>query len=59
MGFLRKIGLVLSFGDRLFLAIALLILICLLWLKFIEQTLPLWVGFLISVILAVIIVKWG
>ncbi|MBS7605937.1 MAG: DUF2160 family membrane protein [Candidatus Bathyarchaeia archaeon] len=59
MGFLEKIGLRTSMGDRIFLGIALLILLHLLWMRFLEKYISLWVCFILSVILLVIIVKYG
>jgi predicted small integral membrane protein len=59
MGFLEKIGLKTSRGDRIFLGMILLILIHLLWMRFIEKYLPLWFALIISLILLIIIVKWG
>jgi len=59
MGFLEKIGLKTSRGDRIFLSMVLLILIHLLWMKFLEKYFTLWPAFFISIILAIIIVKWG
>jgi len=59
MGFLEKIGLKTSRGDRIFLGMVLLILIHLLWLKYLDKYLSLWFAFIISIILLVILVKWG
>jgi len=59
MGFLEKIGLKTSKGDRVFLGMVLLILIHLLWMKFLEKYLTLWPAFFISLALLIILVKWG
>jgi len=59
MGFLEKIGLKTSRGDRIFLGMILLILIHLLWMRFLEKYLSLWFAFIISLTLLIIIVKWG
>jgi len=59
MGFLEKIGLKTSKGDRIFLGMVLLILIHLLWMKFLEKYLTLWPAFFISLALLIILVKWG
>lgn len=59
MGFLEKIGLRTSLGDRVFLGIVLLILLHLLWLRFLEKYVSLWVCLIISVILLVLIAKYG
>jgi len=59
MGFLEKIGLKTSRGDRIFLGMILLILLHLLWMRFLEKYLSLWFAFIISLILLTIIVKWG
>jgi predicted small integral membrane protein len=59
MGFLEKIGLKTSTGDRIFLGMIFLILIHLLWMRFIEKYLSLWFALIVSLILLIIIVKWG
>jgi predicted small integral membrane protein len=59
MGFLEKIGLKTSRGDRIFLGMILLILVHLLWMKFIEKYLSLWFAFILSTVLLIIIIKWG
>lgn len=45
--------------DRGFISVVVLIAIHLLWMRFLEASLPLWVATILSLILAVIIVKWG
>jgi len=59
MGFLEKIGLKTSRGDRIFIGIMLLILIHLLWMAFVEKYLPLWLATIFSVLLLLVITKWG
>ena len=59
MGFLEKIGLKTSKGDRVFLGMVLPILIHLLWMRTLEKYLTLWPAFFISLALLVILVKWG
>jgi predicted small integral membrane protein len=45
--------------DRVFISVVVLIAIHLLWMRFLEPSLPLWIATILSLILAVIIVKWG
>jgi len=44
-------------GDRIFISAALFIAICLLWMKYLESYL--YVAVIISMILSIIIIKWG
>ena len=55
MGFLR---IKTERGDRIFVSAALLIAIHLLWLKYLPQV-NLWIAFVLSILLAAIIVKRG
>lgn len=59
MGFLEKIGLRTSLGDRIFFGMVLLILLHLLWMRFLEKYVPLWICLIISVSLLVVIAKYG
>jgi predicted small integral membrane protein len=59
MGFLEKIGLKTSRGDRIFLGMILLILVHLLWMMLIEKYLSLWFAFILSIVLLIIIIIWG
>jgi predicted small integral membrane protein len=59
MGFLEKIGLKTSRGDRIFVGMILLILVHLLWMMFIEKYLSLWFAFILSIVLLIIIIIWG
>ena len=45
--------------DRYFISVVCLVAIHLLWMRFVEAYLPLFVATIISLILAVIIVRWG
>ncbi|MDW8293571.1 MAG: DUF2160 family membrane protein [Anaerolineae bacterium] len=45
--------------DRIFISVVVLVAIHLLWMRFLEALLPLWIATVLSLILAVIIVKWG
>jgi predicted small integral membrane protein len=45
--------------DRVFISVVCLIAIHLLWLRFLEASLPLWIATVISLILGVIIVRNG
>jgi predicted small integral membrane protein len=59
MGFLEKIGLKTSRGDRIFVGMILLILVHLLWMMLIEKYLSLWFAFILSIVLLIIIIIWG
>ena len=48
-----------SWSDRVFIGIALMIAIGLLWLKFLEKRLSLWVALILSLALIIILVKYG
>jgi predicted small integral membrane protein len=45
--------------DRVFIGVVILVAIHLLWLRFVEAFLPLYVAMLISVAIGVVIVRWG
>lgn len=45
--------------DRVFISVVILVAIHLLWLRFVEALLPLWIATVISVILAVFIIRRG
>lgn len=45
-------------GDRIFISAALMFAIHLLWLKYLPQV-NVWIAFILSIVLAAIIVKWG
>lgn len=45
--------------DRVFISVILLIAIHLLWMRFVEAFLPLGIATILSVVLLVVIVKWG
>jgi predicted small integral membrane protein len=45
--------------DRVFISVVCFIAIHLLWMRFVEEFIPLFVATIISLILAVIIVRWG
>jgi len=59
MGFLEKIGLKTSIVDRVFLSVIIFIAIGLLWLRFLEEYLSIWYSVIVSLIVGIIIVKWG
>ncbi len=46
-------------GDRVFISVLIGIAIHLLWMRFLEQALPIWVATILAVILGVIIFKKG
>ena len=45
--------------DRVFISVVLFVAIGLFWLRFVEFYLPLWIAGVISLILSVIIIRWG
>ena len=45
--------------DRVFIGIVILIGIHLLWLRFMEHTLPIGIATLISLVIAAIVIRWG
>jgi predicted small integral membrane protein len=45
--------------DRVFISVVLFIAIHLLWMRFLEAALPLWIATLLSLVLAVVIVRKG
>lgn len=45
--------------DRFFISGVCLVAIHLLWLRFLEASLPLWIATVVSIILGVIIVRYG
>lgn len=45
--------------DRVFIGVVCFVAIHLLWMRFIEQSLPLWIATVISLVLGYIIVRWG
>jgi len=45
--------------DRIFIGIALFIAIHLLWMRFVETYVPLGVATALSLVLTIVIVKWG
>lgn len=46
-------------GDRVFVSVITGIAVHLLWLRFLEQGLPIWVATILSVIIGIIIFKKG
>ena len=46
-------------GDRVFISVVVLFAIHLLWMRYVEEYLPLEVAFGISLVIAVVILKWG
>ena len=45
--------------DRVFISVICFVAIHLLWMRFVEQYVPLFVATILSIILAVAIVRWG
>jgi predicted small integral membrane protein len=45
--------------DRLFISVVIWVALSLLWMRFLEQSLPLWIANVIAVVLAVFIVRKG
>lgn len=45
--------------DRIFIGVVLLVAIHLLWMRFLEASLPLWVATIISLVLAAVIARRG
>ncbi|WP_210530161.1 DUF2160 family membrane protein [Rubellimicrobium arenae] len=45
--------------DRVFISVVLFVAIHLLWMRFLEPTLPLWIATVLSVILGAVIVRRG
>jgi predicted small integral membrane protein len=45
--------------DRVFISVVCFVAIHLLWMRFIEAFLPLWIATIFTLILAVIIMRWG
>jgi len=45
--------------DRVFISVVCFVAIHLLWMRFLEAFLPLWIATLLSLVLAVIILRWG
>jgi predicted small integral membrane protein len=45
--------------DRVFISVVCLIAIHLLWMRFLEASLPLWIATILAIILGVIIVRKG
>jgi predicted small integral membrane protein len=45
--------------DRVFISVICFVAISLLWMRFVEEFIPLFVATIISLILGVIIVRWG
>lgn len=48
-----------TIGDRIFISVVSLIAIHLLWMRFLEKSMSLWVATTLSILLTVIIIKWG
>jgi predicted small integral membrane protein len=48
-----------SWGDRFFVSLLVFFLISLLWLKFVEPFLPMYVVLILGLIIGFIIIKWG
>jgi predicted small integral membrane protein len=48
-----------SWGDRFFVSLLVFFLISLLWLKFVEPFLPIYVALALGLIIGFIIIKWG
>ncbi len=45
--------------DRVFISVVCFVAISLLWMRFVEAFIPLFVAAILSAILAVIIIRWG
>lgn len=45
--------------DRVFISVVCFVAISLLWMRFVEAFIPLFVSTILSIILAVVIIKWG
>ena len=45
--------------DRLFISIVLWIALSLLWMRFLEQSLPLWIANVVAVVVAVLVIRKG
>jgi predicted small integral membrane protein len=45
--------------DRGFIGVVLFVAIHLVWMRFLEANLPLWIATVLSVALMVIIIRWG
>jgi predicted small integral membrane protein len=45
--------------DRLFISIVLWIALSLIWMRFLEQSLPLWIANVIALVVAVLIIRKG
>lgn len=45
--------------DRIFIAVIFFVAFHLLWMRFVEQFIPLFVGTIITIIIGVIIYRWG
>lgn len=60
MGFLRKIGLNVSKGDKFFISAVIFFAINLIWLALrLDEVTTLWPAFIIGVALGITIMKWG
>ncbi len=45
--------------DRLFISIVLWIALSLFWMRFLEQSLPLWIANVVAVVVAVLVIRKG
>lgn len=45
--------------DRFFISVVCFVAVHLLWMRFVETFLPLWVATLLTLVLAAVIVRWG
>ena len=45
--------------DRVFISVVCFVAVSLLWMRFIEAYIPIWGAIIISLVLAVIIIRWG
>lgn len=45
--------------DRIFISVVVFVALHLLWMRFIEFFLPLWICTILAVIIGIIIVRWG
>jgi predicted small integral membrane protein len=48
-----------AWGDRFFVSLLVFFLISLLWLRFVEPLLPMYVAVILGFIIGFIIIKWG
>ena len=48
-----------SWGDRFFVSLLVFFLMSLLWLRFIEPFIPIYVDLILGLIIGFVIIKWG